>query len=246
MSTLDSLIAEHIRLNIYYDGVKQAGINQGRYITPYEFCRETKGVYSADDVEGFGNWLSDITLNPHLTGHFISHVINHSPDKNFTLTLNKLTSPIQFVGFENRKNVTLYKRDELFSEPVFDFLGSRMIDGSIEVHASASRIGYELIGGNISIYGPIKETIGERMSGGNIRINNDVYSSVGSSMSGGSIEINGNVFGMIIGIGMTGGEIRINGNNRFKVSKKIKGGTIYHKNVPIVVHGQFTQKGYSG
>jgi len=148
---------------------------------------------------------------------------------------------------------------------VGDYVGSSMRGGRISVQGNAgddsgwvmkkglisisgnvaNYTGTFMDGGHISIEGNAGKCTGGYMNGGQITVNGDVIggprdTSLGIEMEGGKIHVSGNVAGAV-GREMGGGEIHIHGRP-FRLSKAIKGGSIFHKDKIRVKDGEVVRR----
>ncbi|MBR9691433.1 hypothetical protein GOV06_01480 [Candidatus Woesearchaeota archaeon] len=179
-------------------------------------------------------------------GGFLSGLINNlEENEEITLNLTGLTK-LDDLGYK------LSSRTLIIKGNVGDDLGSLMDSGKIIVEGNTrSHVGSMMKDGEILIKGNAGMGVGGLMEGGEIVIKGNAYlvgylmqagkitiegdaldeNDLGNNMVGGVIIVNGNA-GKLIGQNMTGGIIHLNGDYE-SLSKKIKGGEIYHKGKQI-------------
>jgi len=116
-------------------------------------------------------------------------------------------------------------------------LGAWMEDGEIHVQGNADDgAAGSMRGGKIHVAGNVETRAGRNMQEGELYVEGDANKELGIGMMGGVIYIKGNVQGSV-GKQMEGGKIHIEGKY-FPLSKKIQGGSIYHKGNPKVIDGE--------
>jgi len=160
------------------------------------------------------------------TGWYLSALINGSRDKDFKIFTNYLTKTIDYIGYENRKNIDVNGNAGMCA-------GDRMKGGKITVNGNAGDVvGDGMKGGKITVNGNAGDVVGDGMKGGKITVNGNAGDGVGDGMKGGEITIKGNA-GYWVGDYMEGGKIHLNGDYE-GLSDYIPGGNIYHKRKLIV------------
>jgi len=114
------------------------------------------------------------------TGYYLSALINSSRDKDFKIITNYLTKTIDWIGYENTKNIVVTGNAGWG-------VGNRMEDGEITVNGNAGWwVGWNMKDGKITINGNAGYGVGNRMEDGEIHLNGD-YESLGGYISGGNI-----------------------------------------------------------
>ncbi len=216
------------------------GTDEEVYSATLDFLKDIKPT--SRDVRDFSLRLRKCGIAEvfGINGTFLSALIELSSDENFDVLTEGLPDWIFALGYRNRKRIVVYG----------DFggwTGSRMTDGEIIVRGNVwDYAGYQMEGGKIRVEGNASNGVGCNMKKGEIEILGDAKDVVCQSMSGGLTVIHGNVR-YVLGDGMKGGEVIVKGdaeNNvgrlmeggkiqifgrMGKVSKKWKGGRIYHK-----------------
>jgi len=204
--------------------------------------------YSAKDVENFSLAMVEFQDEEGFSrkaGYFLSALVNNCKDTDYVIHTQHLSQKIDCVGYRNTKNI-------IVNGNVNTIFGYEMSGGSITVNGNAGvDAGQRLLGGAIAINGNVDGSLGLGMEHGSITVNGDAKDYGGQLMNGGTIIVNGNV-GDNIGFNMAGGTIIVNGNagnvvgdlmRRGEIhiegdygglSKRIKGGKIYHKGKLIV------------
>ena len=163
-------------------------------------------------------------------GFYLSALINGSKDKDFKIITNYLRKTINFIGYENAKNIDV-------NGNAGDWVGYEMKRGEITIDGNAGwGVGYEMKRGEITVNGNAGNWVGDRMKRGEITVNGNAGNWVGEEMGGGKITVNGNA-GNLVGWYMKDGEIHLNGDYE-SLSDHIKGGNIYHKGKLIVENGR--------
>jgi len=153
-------------------------------------------------------------------GYFISGLINNLKEgEDVILDLTKYPG-ISGIGYSLSKHNLFLKGD------VDESLGSFMMSGRITLEGNAQVKAGSMDGGEIIIKGNGGDVVGQFMKGGKITVE-EAGDEVGSYMYSGEIVVNINA-GKNVGSHMKGGEIHLNGNYE-SISKKIKGGEVYHK-----------------
>jgi len=164
------------------------------------------------------------------TGCYLSALINGSDDKDFKIFTNYLSKTIDWIGYENAKNIDV-------NGNAGDRVGSDMKKGKITVNGNAGdEVGCGMEDGKITINGNAGYWVGDGMVDGKITINGNAGDLVGSDMKKGKITVNGNADGGV-GSGMEGGKIYLNGDYK-SLAGYIPGGNIYHKGKLIVENGE--------
>ena len=177
-------------------------------------------------------------------GAYISSLINRSPDTDFKIHLNK-DFDTGYIGFSNsRKNILLDNFGGGFlganlnggriivSGDTDNDCGERMSKGEIIVSGDAGEYtGILMTGGMIRIKGNTLDYLGISMKSGKIFVKGNTEDYLGRHMGGGMILVNGNS-GKEVGYAMENGIISINGDYQ-SISRKIQGGSIFHKGKQI-------------
>jgi len=184
---------------------------------------------SSDNITEFSLLLGEHENNKYFedfTGCYLSALINSSKDKDFKIFTNYLSKNIDFIGYENAKNIDV-------NGNVGGRVGWNMKDGEITVNRNVEwGVGWNMKDGKITINGNAGDSVGWRMKRGKIIINGNAGDWVGGRMEDGEITINGNVeWG--VGWSMEGGKIHLNGDYE-SLSNSISGGNIYHRGKLIV------------
>ncbi|MBR9691432.1 hypothetical protein GOV06_01475 [Candidatus Woesearchaeota archaeon] len=180
---------------------------------------------SKEDIYEFVSFLPEYEKSPRfflLTGEFLSGLINNLEESDdVVLDLTGLTK-LNCLGHKLSSRTLLVKGD------VRDMLGKYMKSGLIIVEGNAeSFVGLSMRAGKIIVKGHANNYVGNGMFSGKVIIKGRAGDYVGSYMKNGEINIRCNT-GKSVGKDMTGGVIHLNGNYE-SLSKKIKGGEIYHK-----------------
>ena len=142
--------------------------------TPYERAVELVRSleYSAKDVEGFSLMLPQLqTLesSSHYDGLFLSALINMGKEQDYIIHTIDLYSPLNFLGYENIKNITV-------NGDVGLRVGNRMKKGTITINGNAGTCVGELMrGGKIIVNGKTDQALGGPYGneGGEIHLNGD-------------------------------------------------------------------------
>ena len=231
---------------------------------------------SSDNITEFSLLLDSLLLEEHenkeyfedFTGCYLSALINKSKDKDFKIITNGLSKTIDYIGYENAKNIDVngnagdkvgdgMKNGEItINGNAGDEVGYYMEDGEITINGNAGYgVGDGMKDGKITINGNAGNYVGDIMENGKITVNGNAGDEVGWYMKNGGITVNGNAGNWVGGI-MENGKITINGNaevgvgwhmERGKIhlngdykslSDFIHGGNIYHKDKLIVKNGR--------
>jgi hypothetical protein len=186
---------------------------------------------SADDIEKFSVVLKEfqevekLSVIPTRAGRFLSALINKSGDSDFTVHTTHLDVPVEFLGYENKKNITVVGGGGIGA-------GDSMIDGRITVEGDVMhQAAMFMSGGSMLVRGDAGRELGREMKGGHIIVEGNVEDSIGRWMRSGRIDVKGNA-GECVGEGMHGGEIHVHGE--IGSIGHLFHGRIYHKGELIV------------
>jgi hypothetical protein len=184
--------------------------------------------YTSRDITLFSIIFQDIVHPEWDIGYYISALINHSNESDFTYCSNGNTGNIGFRN--NGKRITVLG-------DVDDQNGAEMTEGELIIKGNnfGEYLGCKMTGGSILLEGSSFSCTGSGMTGGKIIVNGDSTAHVGDDMKGGEIVIGGHA-GESVGSSMTGGTIHLNGDYK-SLSDDIHGGDIYHKGKLIVKDG---------
>jgi len=273
--TLDLIIEK------YKEGLKKYGLyEKGKLkikIPEYESANYYIAKSSApseipsERITEFSLLLGEYENNKYFenfTGLYLSALINKSKDKDFKIITNGLSKTIDYIGYENAKNIDVngnagdkvgdgMKNGEItINGNAGDEVGYYMEDGEITINGNAGYgVGDGMKDGKITINGNAGNYVGDIMENGKITVNGNAGDEVGWYMKNGGITVNGNAGNWVGGI-MENGKITINGNaevgvgwhmERGKIhlngdykslSDFIHGGNIYHKDKLIVKNGR--------
>lgn len=140
--------------------------------------------YSARDVENFSIALAEFQDEEGFvdkSGYFLSALINNSSDSDFVVHTAHLQYKVNFLGYENTKNITI-------EGDVGRFLGNQIISGNISINGNTGRwVGAEMRGGNIRVKGNTGLYPGCNMKGGEIHIEGTIKGFVPTHSKGGKI-----------------------------------------------------------
>ena len=67
--------------------------------------------YGANDIEAFSKMLPSFESKPFFSrhaGYFLSFLVCHGKDQDYTLDLRDISTPIDDIGYSNRKNLTVH------------------------------------------------------------------------------------------------------------------------------------------
>jgi hypothetical protein len=186
-----------------------------------------KGVdYSKKDVERFCIMLDELQSEVAFfmrVGLFLSALVENLNDEVFELDLRRLKEPIDNLGWENTKHLTIYGR-------AGRTLGALMEKGKIVLEGDAGNYaGVAMSGGTLEIKGNAGHHVGGLWWIPNYEAGDPVTYKI--VMKGGRIFVRGNA-DTFIGAGMEGGEIHVDGEKGGEGI--VKGGKIYHKGKLIV------------
>ena len=155
----------------------------------YEACAKAakRCPFHASDIELFASTalvkhqeLSDFYFT---AGCFLSALINHSPDGEFRLNLQPISTEIVFLCAFNTKKVTII--GDLGHQ-----IGDSMESGELVIHGNALFwLGSAMKGGTIRLFGNTN-MVGADMRGGEIFVNGNILH-LPSEISGGNIFQNG-------------------------------------------------------
>ena len=112
-------------------------------------------------------------------------------------------------------------------------IGNSNVSKSILVRGNLTNAAENMQGGYLHVEGNINGWAAIDMSDGMVYVKGDIYGETGRRMCGGVIIADGNASMKVIGHEMTGGVIRINGNRKIRVSQKIRGGVVYHRDQKV-------------
>jgi formylmethanofuran dehydrogenase subunit C len=162
-------------------------------------------------------------------GLFLSTLINHGKDEEYTLPLRHLERGLDNLGYLNKRSIVIEGNvgddfAELMESGKIEIFGDAgetgnfMNGGTIRIHGGAKHIGRGMEGGTITIDGSITQgtdfatmQVGRCMKDGEISVKGDVHGNVGEKMRNGNIWIGGSVFGEVA-YKMHAGKIIIEGN----------------------------------
>jgi hypothetical protein len=208
------------------------------------FLRAIRGLkYTSKDIEKFSIQLAEFQNTEDFTfkaGHFLSALINKSPESDFIIHTRHLDVKIEHLGWSNTKNIVIEGDSG-------DLLASFMLKGRITVKGnsgmftcygmkkgeivingdSGPSLGWHMKGGEITVKGNTGTETGQGMTNGKIVICGNSGDFLGAHMRGGKIIVQGDT-GIGTGIGMISGEIRIEGDCK-SFDDNVKRGKIYHK-----------------
>ncbi|MFH0737054.1 MAG: hypothetical protein V1827_01160 [Candidatus Micrarchaeota archaeon] len=219
----------------------------GRFISVYrDFLRHAESLdYSNADVTALSALIHALAPE-HLqrleASAFLTAIIEASKETDHLLVLKNADGDFPFLGYENRKNVTIIGD--------VDSTGYEMRSGSITVQGWGGDVGTHMKGGIIVVDGDC-DGIGSQMSGGEVHIKGSVrpgpktsgsYCGIGfdtygcrivvdgdcpavMNVSGGDITIGGNV--VDVGMRNHSAIIRIAGNVTGEIGRWMSGGEIH-------------------
>jgi hypothetical protein len=194
--------------------LKNKKLNPLGYQETYERISKIPRRYNSEEIEKFtlllGKYQDSVNFDE-IPGLFLSALINQSDDENFVLHTGYLTSYLHYIGWLNKKNIT--------------------IKGN-----AGTCLGRSMKNGKIIVEGDSRNNTGVLMSGGLIEIRGEANDYVGSQMSGGKIIVRGNA-GSNVGWAKTGGVIHLYGGYE-TISSYIYRGDIYHKGKQIIKAGK--------
>ncbi len=177
--------------------------------------------YSSKDVEKFSIALAafqDEEFFQKKAGLFLSVLINHGKDKNYTISVQHLQVKIDYLCMQNTKHVTIYG-------DAGHWCATGMRSGSILIKGNPAAASLDISGIEL-LYD--NNYLGKEMSGGKIIVESNVGHDPGQGMKGGTIIIKGNSWGA--GQDMEDGLIIIEGNIKIHyVGWKMQGGKIIVK-----------------
>ena len=245
--TLDRIIEKYKEglenLGLYEEHKLKIKIPEGEYFGYHIAKSLALSEIQSKEIVEFSLLLGEYENNKYFewfTGFYLSALINKSKDKDFKIITNCLTKTINFIGYENAKDIDINRNAGVY-------VGYRMDGGKITINGNAGYgAGENMKDGEITVKGNVGYWVGRCMKNGEITVNGNAEWWVGDRMEDGEITIYGNAglgigFGMkkgiitikgnagdSIGAYMEGGEIHLNGNYK-RLSDKIYGGNIYHK-----------------
>ena len=121
--------------------------------------------YTAKNIELFSLMLPkyiDKSEFSWKSGYYLSHIINNSKDNKFIIHTKNLTTPLDWLGYQNNSKELIIKGD------------------------ARKWVGSHMKGGEINIYGNAGYGVGNSMEGGEINLNGD-YDSLALDIKGGNI-----------------------------------------------------------
>jgi len=235
--TLDRIVEKYKEglenCGLYSEKKLKIEIPEGEYWRYYIAKSSAPLEIPSERITEFSLLLGEHENNTHFesfTGCYLSALINESKDKDFKIITNHLTKTIDYIGYENTKNIDV-------NGNAGNWVGNGMKDGKITVNGNAGNlVGDEMKDGEITVNGNARNGVGWNMKNGKITVNGNAGDVVGFEMKGGEITINGNAEGGV-GYEMKDGEIHLNGDYK-SLSGYIPGGNIYHKGKLIVENGK--------
>ncbi len=125
-------------------------------------------TYSPQDIRGLSLKLGEFEKYEFfcVSGLFFSYLINKSKDKDFDMMLPKLDKVLEYLGYNNEKNLTIFG----------DY---------------CARVGQGMKKGKIIVKGHTSHSTGIGMRGGKIIVEGSTGSHTGEDSTGGKIYING-------------------------------------------------------
>ena len=221
-----------------WKGIGDAGTLDERYAeTVRALAPVMERGYSAKDVERFCFQMAELQDRQDFAwkaGLILSALMNNCQDTRFVIRTMHLTSPINFLGFNNTNEI-------IVEGSVGYAVCWGMIGGSVCVEGSAGdSAGREMNGGRITVRGDIGKQCGVEMKNGSIFVTANALDSVGEGMKGGSIIVAGDA-GNRTGHGMSGGIICVGRNAGDEVGVSMYNGRIIVRGNA----GDFVGKGMS-
>jgi len=132
------------------------------YVSAVSLIRNIK--HSSKDVTNFSIALVEFQHEEVFStkaGLFLSALINESNGKNFTVITEHLEKPIDWLGYENTKNIIVQGN-------VGDCVGEDMKCGKITIQGNAREdVGYRMTGGSIYVGGKYT-SLSDYIYGGNV------------------------------------------------------------------------------
>jgi hypothetical protein len=197
--------------------------------------------YTPDDVTKFSVILSDFQTDEipkwfrqtefgKKVGLMLSALVENGEENDFTISIQNLHIPPDYLGYQNRKNVSIIG-------DVNSYLGFQMTAGRMIIQGNASTmVGASMEGGEIIVKGNVRQIGGDteynrRSRGGRIVVEGDV-GEICTARKGSVIVVGGHV--QSIGWETLAGEIHLDGTYD---SIKLSSGSrtrIYHKGKLIV------------
>ena len=160
---------------------------------------------------------SDLNEKP---GLFLSALINHCKEDNFTIITEYLEQSLYHLGYENTKNIVVVGN--------VHNIAYRMKCGTITV--KGDEIGESSVcqmkSGRVIIEGNVSRAIGRGMQGGTVIVKGNIRSEPGKCLMGGTIIIEGNCTTGYAGAGMESGLVVIKGNAGDYAGHSMKGGIL--------------------
>jgi len=216
--TLDRIVNGYEKglenFGLYFEKKIKIEIPKGEFWEYYIAKSSAPSKIPSNNITEFSLLLGEHENNEYFeyfTGCYLSALINKSKDKDFKIFTDYLSKTINFIGYENRKNIDV-------NGNAGNWVGGEMKNGEITVNGNAEGgVGFEMKDGEITVNGNAGNWVGDRMNGGKITINGNAEYGVGTYMEGGKIHLNGDYESL---------------------SNHISGGNIYHKGKLIVEGGR--------